>query len=93
MARLVRQSLSVADPFGCGCLTSYALLRFHFPLIEPDVRISRIRLSDQVHPEGLRSFRSTQGLTRPMASYKQLRGIGARHAFPTAFVNMLGLPV
>ncbi len=84
MARLVRQSLSVTDPFGCRCLTSCAVLRFHFPLIEPDVRISRIRLSDQVHPEGLRSFRSTQGL-------KQLRGIGARHAFPTALVNMLGL--
>ena len=25
----------------------YAKLRFHLPLIEPDVRISRIRLSDQ----------------------------------------------
>jgi hypothetical protein len=25
----------------------YALLRFHLPLIEPDVRISRIRLSDK----------------------------------------------
>ncbi len=67
------------------------MLRFHFPLIEPDVRFSRIRLSDQVHPEGLRSFRSTQGLTRPMALYEQLRGIGARHAYPTVFVNMLGL--
>ena len=25
------------------------MLRFHVPLIEPDVRISRIRLSDKVH--------------------------------------------
>ena len=24
------------------------MLRFHFPLIEPDVRFSRIRLSDQI---------------------------------------------
>jgi hypothetical protein len=29
-----------------------SVLRFHFPLIEPDVRISRIRLSDwSVHAE------------------------------------------
>ena len=34
------------------------MLRFHVPLIEPDVRISRIRLSEKVHafacgrPEG-----------------------------------------
>ena len=26
----------------------HAMLRFHLPLIEPDVRISRIRLSDKV---------------------------------------------
>jgi hypothetical protein len=26
----------------------HALPRFHLPLIEPDVRISRIRLSDQI---------------------------------------------
>jgi hypothetical protein len=25
------------------------MLRFHLPLIEPDVRISRIRLSDWLH--------------------------------------------
>jgi hypothetical protein len=34
----------------CRCLTSLAMLRFHFPLIEPDRRISRIRLSDWIHP-------------------------------------------
>ena len=38
----------LADPFGCRCLTSASVLRFHIPLIEPDVRISRIRLSDKV---------------------------------------------
>ena len=37
-----------AAPFVCQCLTSPAMLRFHIPLIEPDVRISRIRLSDKV---------------------------------------------
>ena len=39
--------LSVTDPFGCRGLTSPAVLRFHIPLIEPDVRVSRIRLSDK----------------------------------------------
>ena len=43
----VGPGLSVADPFGCRCLTSLAVLRFHTPLIEPDVRVSRIRLSDK----------------------------------------------
>ena len=35
-------ALSVA-----GALMSITLLRFHIPLIKPDVRISRIRLSDK----------------------------------------------
>ena len=30
-----------------GALMSITLLRFHIPLIKPDVRISRIRLSDK----------------------------------------------
>ena len=47
MARWFRCSLSVADPFVCRCLTSCTMLRFHTPLIEPDVRISRIRLSEK----------------------------------------------
>jgi hypothetical protein len=38
----------LTDPFVCRCLTSPTMLRFHTPLIEPDVRISRIRLSDKV---------------------------------------------
>ena len=33
-----RCGLSVAGPFVCRCLTSRTLLRFHIPLIEPDVR-------------------------------------------------------
>ena len=35
-------ALSVA-----GALVSITLFRFHLPLIKPDVRISRIRLSDK----------------------------------------------
>ena len=37
--------LSVSRPFVCGCLTSVTVPRFHLPLVKPDVRISRIRLS------------------------------------------------
>ena len=47
MARWFRFGLSVAGPFVCRCLTSPTMLRFHFPLIKPDVRFSRIRLSDK----------------------------------------------
>ena len=49
MARWFRCGLSVAGPFVCRCLTSPTMLRFHSPLIEPDGRISRIRLSDKTH--------------------------------------------
>ena len=38
-----------AGPFVCRCLTSPTMLRFHTPLIEPDRRISRIRLSEKAH--------------------------------------------
>jgi len=38
----------LAGTFVSRCLTSPAMLRLHIPLIEPDVRISRIRLSDKV---------------------------------------------
>ena len=47
MARWFRFRLSVSGPFVCRCLTSGTMLRFHLPLIEPDVQISRIRLSDK----------------------------------------------
>jgi hypothetical protein len=46
VARWLVISLSVADPFGCRCLTSSSMLRLPIPLIEPHVRIFRIRLSD-----------------------------------------------
>ena len=36
-----------AGPFVCRCLNSLTMLRFHLPLIEPDRRISRIRLSEK----------------------------------------------
>ncbi len=37
----------LADPFGCRCLNNLTMLRFHIPLFKPDVRFSRIRLSDK----------------------------------------------
>src|SRR5271155_3502066 len=49
VARWVRFGLSVAGPFVCRCLTIRTMLRFHIPLIEPDVRICRIRLSEKTH--------------------------------------------
>jgi len=39
----------LSGPFVCRCLPSRSVLRFHVPLIEPDVRFSRIRLSEKVH--------------------------------------------
>jgi len=38
VARLFRSGLSVSGPFVCRCLISRSVLRFHIPLIEPDVR-------------------------------------------------------
>ena len=35
MARWFRYGLSVSGPFVCRCLTSFTMLRFHFPFIEP----------------------------------------------------------
>ena len=48
VARWFRWSLSVADSFVGRCLTP-PCFRFHTPLIEPDVRICRIRLSEKTH--------------------------------------------
>src|SRR3954469_22425044 len=39
----------VARAFVRGCPTISTVLRFHSPLIEPDGRYSRIRLSDKAH--------------------------------------------
>ena len=48
-------------------LQSAPVLRFPSPLIEPDVRFSRIRLSDQVRPQGMRDGTSTFAkLTSPI---------------------------
>jgi hypothetical protein len=45
---VVGDAYLLSGPFVCRCLTSAAVTRFHLPLVEPDVRICRIRLSDQV---------------------------------------------
>ena len=47
MARWCRSGLSVSGPFVCRCLITPTVLRFHIPLIEPDRRYSRIRLSEE----------------------------------------------
>ena len=43
----VRLSMAVPAPFVWRCLSGSAVARFHTPLIEPDMQISRIRLSDK----------------------------------------------
>src|SRR3954470_23022428 len=43
----LRLALTVPGPFGCRCLNIRASPRFHIPLIEPCLRISRTRLSDK----------------------------------------------
>lgn len=65
MARSFRSGLSVSGPFVCRCLNSPTLPRFHHPVIEPDRRISRIRLSDKGS-----GFRPREGL-RPRTEPSQ----------------------
>ena len=47
VAQRFRGSLSVAGTFVSRCLTNSTMLCFHIPLIEPDGRFSRIRLSEK----------------------------------------------
>ena len=47
MTRLFRSGLSVSGPFVCRCLIIQTVPRLHIPLIEPDMRNWRIRLSDR----------------------------------------------
>ncbi len=48
----------VEDGRGCSGRPRASWSRFPSPLIEPDVRISRIRLSDRLHPSSCRGRRS-----------------------------------
>jgi hypothetical protein len=47
VARWFREAMRVAGPFGVPVPEYLPLPRLHLPLIEPDVQISRIRLSDK----------------------------------------------
>ena len=47
MARWFRKAVAVCRLFRLSVPEYPSMLRFHVPLIEPDVRISRIRLSDK----------------------------------------------
>ena len=53
----------LSGPFVCRCLTSPTLLRFHVPLIEPDVQVSCIRLSDRGSRLGPRDDAAAPGET------------------------------
>ena len=67
MARWFRCWLGLLPALSfAGALMSFTVLRFHIPLIEPDVRISRIRLSDKTHV--LRTRRLMQQYTIQVAA-------------------------
>jgi hypothetical protein len=68
VARWCRYGLSVAGPFGRRCLTSRTMLRFHIPLIEPDLPISGIRLSDRFLHEAHGNFPSPHRTALPGTS-------------------------
>ena len=79
MARWFRQGLSVAGSFVCRCLTSPAMPRFHLPLIEPDGRISRIRLSDwlhrKVHDDAVHTGSSPSPAGKVAAGTLEIKGV------------------
>jgi hypothetical protein len=62
------------------------MLRFHFPLIEPDGRISRIRLSDQVQP-GAYAF--GYSFRRSVWIFSGVARLTSIAAFPCCFVRTL----
>jgi hypothetical protein len=76
VARLFRFGLSVTGPFVCRCLNSLAVPRFHHPLFEPDRRISRIRLTDQIRAYAFRGTRRKRAgrFTKPYVSYNCISG-------------------
>jgi hypothetical protein len=51
-------SMSVPAPFVWRCLSGSAVAPFPHPLIEPDMQISRIRLSDKTHLHNLYGLRA-----------------------------------
>ena len=78
----------LAGPFVCRCLTSTALLHFHVPLLEPDVRIARIRLSFRLSGLRVRHVCPTSGnLVQPQRLVEIGQGVSfvpcARTLFPS----------
>ena len=86
MARWFRLAYLLVDPFGCRCLNDLTLLRFHIPLFKPDVRFSRIRLSDKDS-----RFRPRQAVPqqRQMHQTQRLVEVCVRVARPTRTVCLV----
>ena len=63
MARWVRSGLSVPGPFVSRCLIILTVLRFHIPLVEPDMQFSRIRLPEET--SRVRSRKAALPLSKP----------------------------
>ena len=76
----------LADSFGCRCLISQTMLRFHIPLFKPDVRFSRIRLSDKDS-----RFRPRQAvrLQRQLNQPQRLVEVGVRVSRPTRRIYLM----
>ena len=69
---MLRSDLSVSGPFVCRCLIIQSMPRFHTPLVEPGMQISRTRLSWKHHEFAHEKLRvssisriSAQPLTQP----------------------------
>ena len=74
MARWVRQRYVRVSGFPLRCSEPHALLRLHLPLIEPDVQVSRIRLSDKDSRRRTReAARSSLELDQPQAAQERFR--------------------
>jgi hypothetical protein len=88
---VVRTGLSVSGPFVRRCLIIQSVLRFHIPLIEPDMRISRIRLSDRTSCLGPRkALRKLRQADESHLLIEELVGIALQS--PAALLMLLAEP-
>ena len=76
MARWVRSGLSVSGSFVCRCLIIPTVRRFHIPLIEPDMHVSRIRLTEEA--SRFRSRKAALPLSKPDKPKRGVQAFGRK---------------
>jgi hypothetical protein len=76
VARLVRSGLSVSGPFVSRCLIIRTILRFHIPLVEPDMQFSRIRLPEET--SRVRSRKAALPLSKPDKPKRGVQAFGRK---------------